>query len=132
MEKHQKIILHVDDDPDDGLLLRQALELVSPVTFQQAFNGIEARAILEKDKLANQLPNLIVLDINMPSMDGVATLQAIKRDSKLIAIPIVIFTTGITEGDLAFFKLFKTEAIIKPSHWDSYKDVAKRLLTYCK
>ena len=72
-------ILWADDDVDDLLLFREVLEeLTQSFDVVEAANGKEALAYLQKAKAASLLPCLIILDINMPVLNGKETLVAIK------------------------------------------------------
>jgi len=88
-------ILLVDDDPDCRMLIRDAIAecKVSNSVFEAA-NGAEALKFLKREgKFAGSpRPGLIYLDLEMPGMDGQATLKAIKADPELRDIPVVMMT----------------------------------------
>ena len=76
-----KTILCVDDDPDDLQLLREAIERIdSSYTIVEAYDGEDGLRRLNNMKESNQLPCLIVLDINMPKMDGKQAFVSINSD----------------------------------------------------
>jgi len=96
-------ILLVDDDPGDVRLTLEALKrskLYSSI--DNVENGEEALAYLRRQgKYANApLPDLILLDLNMPRKDGRETLAEIKSDPELRRIPVVILTTSSLEADV--------------------------------
>ena len=96
-------ILLVDDDPGDVRLTLEALKrskLYSSI--DNVENGEEALAYLRRQgKYANApLPDLILLDLNMPRKDGRETLDEIKSDPELRRIPVVILTTSSLEADV--------------------------------
>jgi chemotaxis family two-component system response regulator Rcp1 len=96
-------ILLVDDDPGDVRLTLEALKrskLYSSI--DNVENGEEALAYLRRQgKYANApLPDLILLDLNMPRKDGRETLDEIKSDPELRRIPVVILTTSSSEADV--------------------------------
>jgi CheY-like chemotaxis protein len=97
-------ILLVDDDPDCRLLIRDAIAecKVSNSVFEAA-NGVEALEFLKRrGKYANApRPGLIYLDLEMPGMDGQATLKAIKADPELREIPVVMMTGVCDEKEMA-------------------------------
>jgi CheY-like chemotaxis protein len=98
------MVLMVDDDPDDREMLRKALtEINVEHQFIEADDGVEAMKKLEELLKKGQLPCLIVLDINMPKMDGRQTFVAIKNNNELSKIPIVIFSTSDSVLDTTFF-----------------------------
>ena len=97
-------ILLVDDDPDCRLLIRDAIAecKVSNSVFEVA-NGAEALEFLKRrGKFAGApRPGLIYLDLEMPGMDGQATLKAIKADPELRDIPVVMMTGVCDEKEMA-------------------------------
>jgi len=97
-------ILLVDDDPDCRMLIRDAIAecKVSNSVFEAA-NGKEALEFLQrKGKFAGApRPGLIYLDLEMPGMDGQATLKAIKADPALRDIPVVMMTGVCDEKEMA-------------------------------
>ena len=127
-----KTILYVDDDQDDLDMLRGAVE-ATDVNFQliEAFDGVHALELLRQMKEVNELPCLIVLDINMPRMDGKQTLAAIKRDSALRTIPVVLFSTSSSSLDKTFAFSKNVELITKPLTVETLHAVATKLLHYC-
>jgi CheY-like chemotaxis protein len=99
-------ILMAEDDPDDRLLTQEALreaELNNDILFVE--NGEELLNYLRRsgnfsDKSKFPKPRLILLDLNMPKMDGREALEEIKADPKLRSIPIIVLTTSKAEEDI--------------------------------
>ena len=90
-------ILYAEDDIDDFDFFCEVLNSVSPEhTCLNTRDGIETIDFLEN---ADALPDVIFLDINMPSMDGKACLRNIKNDSRFKSIPVVIYTTSSNARD---------------------------------
>src|SRR5687768_9473912 len=77
MATYPKKILCVDDDHDDCFLLQKSIQQLSDIVVENAYDGEEALKILENQKLSGDLPRLIVMDINMPLMDGIKTIESI-------------------------------------------------------
>jgi CheY-like chemotaxis protein len=126
-------ILYIDDDPDDRLLLQEAVQLINGRhRLLEALDGEEGLAQLEQMKNNNELPCLIVLDINMPRLDGRQTLNRIRKDVRLSNIPIVIFSTSDSLMDRRFFQDKNVEYITKPVDFDHLVEVATRLLEFCR
>ncbi|MEV6488198.1 response regulator, partial [Actinoplanes sp. NPDC051633] len=96
-------ILVVDDDDADALMIEEALENAErQTTVNRVADGREALDYLHREgpyAEANR-PDLILLDLNMPRMDGRETLAAIKSDERLKAIPVVILTTSGAAPDI--------------------------------
>ena len=97
-------ILVVDDEPGDVELIRAAiLEGRFVCRTSVARDGAEAMAFLRRSKPEFQqapTPDLILLDLNMPRMNGREVLKAIREDATLARIPVVILTTSDVESDV--------------------------------
>jgi CheY-like chemotaxis protein len=93
------IVLLVDDDPDCRMLIRDAIEECKVhISVHEACNGTEALDFLKRrgKHASAPRPGLIYLDLEMPGMDGQATLKAIKADPDLRDIPVVMMT-GVSD-----------------------------------
>ena len=129
----KQTILCVDDDLDDLHLLQKAIHTTGPgFDIIEAYNGVEAIEHLERMKQEGNLPALIVLDINMPKMDGRETLLSIKNDNQLAEIPVVILSTSSSILDRIFFHKKNIEYITKPIHFDTLLAIAGKLLSFVK
>jgi CheY-like chemotaxis protein len=126
-----RIVLCVDDDPDDRELIRNAIFKVDPsYTVTCATNGKEALQYLLR-AIENELPCLVILDINMPVMDGKQTLVEIKKHKMLRSLPIVVFTTSSHPGDLNFCSQYGVELVTKPTNFNQIAHEAEKLLMHC-
>lgn len=107
--KNGKIVLLVDDDPLIIRMYQNRFELEG-YKVNTAFNGDEAVASVIKEK-----PDVILLDLMMPKMNGVETLKIFKKDSKTSSIPIIILTNlGDKDGDIeAAKKMGALDYIVK-------------------
>ena len=93
-------LMMVDDDEDDRLMFEEAIEETRLLCeLKMAFDGQDMFDKLEATR-TNDLPDLILLDLNMPRMDGREALQKIKSDQRFRAIPTVILTTSRAEEDI--------------------------------
>ncbi|HEX6915970.1 MAG TPA: response regulator [Chitinophagaceae bacterium] len=129
----QKIIVCLDDDPDDRDLLTSAIKDVdSSLKVINGDNGIKGMYILEQLKQIGQIPCLIILDLNMPLMDGQQTLAEIKKDADLKKVPVVVFTTSSLEKNNTYFSTQGVPVVIKPVRYGSIVDQVRELLSYCK
>ena len=130
-------ILIVDDDLDDCDMIRDAFKesrLINSIHF--VHNGEEALEYLNNsgqfsNPLENPRPGLILLDLNMPRMDGREVLKAIKGDSELRQIPIIILTTSQAEEDVyRAYNLGVNSFITKPVKFDTFVQVMRDLGHY--
>lgn len=130
-------ILMADDDPDDQLLTRDALgecRLRNEIRFVN--DGVELLDYLRnRDPFADPAqfprPGLILLDLNMPRMDGREALRQIRADRKLKAIPVVILTTSQAHEDVVrSYELGVNSFIRKPVTFAGMVDVMRALGNY--
>ena len=123
----------VDDDPDDLVMLREAInEIGAGFQIHEAFDGVHALELLRQMQNEGSLPCLIVLDINMPRMDGKQTLVALQNDKTFASIPVVLFSTSSSALDITFSKAKHVELITKPIDYKALRKAAGKLLSYCK
>lgn len=126
MHKDQLTILIADDDVDDCLMTRRALthaRVVNPVKFVHdgaaLLDYLHRRAPYD-DSATSPLPSLLLLDLNMPKIDGREALAVIKRDLNLRRIPVVVLTTSKAEEDIySTYNLGVNSFITKPVTFDS-------------
>lgn len=130
-------ILIADDDADDRILIADAFEearLSNPVDFVE--DGIELLEYLRhegkySDLPAGSQPGLILLDLNMPRMDGRTALEQIRADKELRRIPIVVLTTSKSEEDiLKTYNLGVNSFITKPVTFEGLCDIVQILSRY--
>ena len=125
-------VLYIDDDRDDLQIMQEALTTINK-DFQMlpAHNGKEGLEQLHEMKQRGNLPCLIVLDINMPVMNGKETFLKIKEDKTLSQIPVVIFSTSANANEKGFFQGEKVTYITKPLSFSLLIEVARQLINYC-
>jgi CheY-like chemotaxis protein len=129
---HKHTILYAEDDPDDIFMIKQAFEQYDGLTLLlHAGNGFTALEKLSQSKNEGSLPCLIILDINMPGMDGKETLIRIKQSDDFKKIPVVLFTTSSSELDRAFARKWGAEFITKPLVYSELEQLARRFLNLC-
>jgi two-component system, response regulator len=120
-----KLLLCVEDDEDDCAWIEEASAELDPrLVFVAKPNGKEALMFLHRQKEQNFLPCLILLDLNMPGMDGKQTLQEIKKVPDFKKIPVVVFTTSSSKKDQLFCEQYGAEMITKP---DQAKELKKTI-----
>ena len=128
------IIMLVEDDPGDQKIIKMSLKdqriANIPVVVSSAEEAID---YLEKNKIdcKEALPDLILLDLNMPGMGGKEFLRLIKADPELEAIPVVILTTSDSDKDiLESFKLQAAGYVKKPVSITDFQEVMQTLTDY--
>jgi CheY-like chemotaxis protein len=115
----------IDDDMDDVELFREALEEVNPsISLQYANDGYEAVKNLTERKSA--LPDLIFLDISMPTFSGLQCLASFKKDEQLKDLPVIMYSTSSQEREIRTARELGASAFVtKPNDFK----VLKRLLS---
>nr|WP_269810137.1 response regulator [Kineosporia rhizophila] len=121
----------VEDDPGDVLMITEALERAStPPDLHVAGDGQAALEFLRREgpHAGAPRPDLIVLDLNMPRLDGREALTAIKSEERLRAIPVVVFTTSDAESDvLASYHRHASAFVTKPLDLDKLEAVVDQI-----
>ncbi|MEU5941384.1 response regulator [Micromonospora sp. NPDC047548] len=124
-------ILVVDDDPGDVLMIEEALEDSEiDKVIDVVSDGQEAMEFLRREGRHTEArrPDVILLDLNMPRMDGRQVLGAVKQDDDLRTIPIVVLTTSNADTDiLGSYPLQANAYVTKPIDLDDFNDVARRI-----
>jgi two-component system response regulator len=124
-------ILLVEDNPGDADLAREALEQ-SKISnnLYVVEDGIDAMAFLgQSGKYADMpQPDLIILDLNLPRMDGREVLSEIKKDDNLKRIPVVILTTSKADEDvIESYNLYANCYVTKPIAFDQFMKVVQSI-----
>jgi CheY-like chemotaxis protein len=110
----KQVILYAEDDQDDFEVLKDALlQETDKFELVQAHNGVEVISYLDDN--TTRLPGLIVLDLNMPVMDGKQTLKQLKEHEEYKMIPVMVFTTSSREEDLKLCKSHDCTFFRKPT-----------------
>lgn len=131
------LILIADDDEDDRMFTKEAFEenyLLNEIRFVN--DGVELMDYLKRrNKYRNPAdsprPGIILLDLNMPKMDGREALKEIKSDPNLRSIPVVVLTTSKAEQDvLQTYDLGVNCFITKPVSFGDFIDVARTVGHY--
>jgi|SRR5580658_317476 two-component system, chemotaxis family, response regulator Rcp1 len=124
-------VLLVEDSPGDVRLTQEAFrEANVSVHLHVACDGVEAMAFLRREGAYADAPrpDLALLDLNMPRMDGRQVLAHIKEDSSLKTIPTVILTTSEAESDIV--KSYQLQAncyLCKPVQWEAFENLVKSI-----
>ena len=126
----ENFILLAEDDEDDQELIQIALKRVaSDHVVRIVSNGQELLNVLAGEK---HLPCLIILDLNMPLVDGIQTLRVLGHDPKYAHIPKVILTTSDSENNKNISYFYGAlDYFVKPSSMKELVTTAEKILTYC-
>jgi CheY-like chemotaxis protein len=124
-------VLLVEDDPGDVLMTKEAFQDNKVVnSLHVVSNGVDALAFLRREEPYTDVPtpDLILLDLNLPRMDGREVLAEVKSDEALRRIPIVILTTSEAEEDvLRSYHLHANAYVTKPVDFDAFVKVVRQV-----
>ena len=125
------VVLYVDDDAEDRMLMADAIQMVDSRYQLVAVNdGTQAFHFLNHCR--SSLPRLIILDLNLPGMDGIGIIDKLQQDKIFGSIPIVVFTTSASPADQNTCARYRVDMITKPISFSVLTVTVKKLLSYCK
>jgi CheY-like chemotaxis protein len=131
------VILVVEDQEDDIFLVRKAFKNAGvPNPIHVVRDGQEALDYLSgQGKYAHRdeypLPDLILLDLKMPRMDGFQVLQWLRQQTGISAIPVIVLTSSDQVWEInTAYALGANSFLVKPGDFDDYKNLAEILQTY--
>jgi two-component system, chemotaxis family, response regulator Rcp1 len=127
-------VLLVEDNPGDVRLAREAFrDANKQIRLHLASDGLEAMAYLQQQgvHIGAPRPDLILLDLNVPKMDGREVLARIKADDKLKMIPTIVLSSSETDADvLISYQLQANCYLKKPAKWDAFDDLVKSVINF--
>jgi CheY-like chemotaxis protein len=124
-----KSILLIDDDRDDTELFKEAVENIDPtISFYSFDDGNEAIEALVTEGIS--LPDMVFLDINMPSVSGWDCLRRLKKTDALRGIPVIMYTTSsLTREKEIAYDLGASGFITKPEDYKALKEMVNVILS---
>ena len=131
MSMQGKIILLVEDNPDDEALMLRALkknnianEIVVAHDGQEALDFLGGRPV-------EQLPELVLLDLKLPRLDGLEVLKRMRADEKTKHVPVVVLTTSTEQRDIVNSYEFGANSFVqKPVDFSEFVEATRQLGTY--
>jgi len=132
-----KVILLVEDNPKDEALTLRALKksnIVNDVVV--ARDGVEALDYLfgtgaHADRDASDMPQLVLLDLKLPKVDGLQVLRRMREDERTRRLPVVVFTSSSEEQDLiSSYNLGANSYVRKPVDFEQFLEAARQLGLY--
>ena len=127
----QRLVLLVEDSPGDVRLTQEAFrDAGKSIDLRIAADGVEAMAFLKHQGVHadSPRPDFILLDLNLPKMDGREVLAHIKEDEDLRTIPTVILTTSVAEADiLTSYQLQANCYLCKPVQLEEFESLVKSI-----
>ena len=132
VKSNKRFILVADDDIDDQEMISESLhDLDENCTIEVVSNGQLAINRLENASLPH--PCLVILDLNMPILNGLETLARIREKPALQGIPVVVFTTSdSSESRKKSLKLGALDYLVKPDDYQGILAVTAKMMEYCR
>jgi len=128
----KNIVFYADDDADDLELVQDAFDRYSNnVKVVTAKDGVQALSYLQSLNEQAITPCLIILDINMPMLNGRDVLRRIKEIPPLASIPVVLFTTSSSPLDKEFARKYNAGFITKPLDVSQMKIITDLFIDHC-
>lgn len=125
-------VLYAEDDIDDVFFVQECFKKFdNTIELLRAENGVQALQLLERLHHQGTAPCLIILDINMPVMDGRQALIKIKQNSKFSDLPVVLFTTSSSKLDKDFAIKWGADFLTKPLKYSEVEELAEEFARRC-
>ncbi|WP_276504929.1 response regulator [Terrimonas pollutisoli] len=125
-------ILYADDDPDDLMIVKDAFEKYAEnIELLTANDGVEAIQYLKSLSPIEPAPCLIILDINMPRMNGKEALKELRSMDRFKHTPVVLFTTSSLPDDREFALKYNAGFITKPLDFRQVSIIADAFVEHC-
>lgn len=127
----KRLVFYADDDRDDLGFLADALAPYTEIDLQTFPDGGAILTHLEKLQATDRFPCLVILDINMPVVNGKEVLFRMRERKLLKPLAVVLFTTSSLAVDEAFAKAYDADFITKPLHLDQMDAIVDKVLSIC-
>lgn len=136
MRLHNVDLLIAEDTPSDAELIRESLGAAIAERAHVACDGVEALDFLfcrgeYSDRVFDQPPRLVMLDLKLPKIDGLDVLREIKRDPRTRAIPVVMLTSSLIDYDVKrAYELGVNSFVQKPMEFDRFRTTVRAIGQY--
>lgn len=125
------IVLYAEDDNDDFMILSDAFKAYNEnIEIIRAENGVKVIDYLQDIEAGLKCPGLIILDLNMPVMDGKETLIRLKSSGRFSTIPVIIFTTSSDVRDKRILEEYDVPFYTKPISFHELKPIVKQFVAH--
>ncbi|RWU07500.1 response regulator [Pedobacter chitinilyticus] len=127
---YNPLILIAEDDPDDALMLKDAFSEINQPTVTFLNNGKLLIEHIQQLLLTNKLPNLIVIDLNMPVLDGRGVIKELQKNTETKNIPLVVLSTTKSKEDIdSVMALGASEFFTKPASFSDLVGITNTIAT---
>ncbi len=129
----KNLIIYADDDPDDlQLVLDSFSQFTTDVEVITFPDGVQALFYLQNLPDLEREPCLIILDINMPRLNGKEALIELRKTKRFQEVPVVLFTTSSLQLDKSFAERYKAGFLTKPIDIRQMEIITDQFIRYCK
>ena len=130
----EKYILYADDDREDQELFIEMLkEVDAKMSLVCVSDGEHAIEFLENLEPGATFPCLVLLDMNMPKLNGIETLKKIKNNSYYHVLHVILFSTAIKDNDIDIvLSLGAVDYVKKPMKYTEFENVVRRFIDHCE
>ncbi len=126
------LIVYADDDPDDVQLLKDSFQqYANKVDVATFSDGIQTLSYLQNFTPVDPLPCLIILDINMPRLDGKELLKQLRQYPRFEKVPVVLFSTSSLEADREYASKYKAGLLTKPIDIRQMEIITDQFIDHC-
>jgi CheY-like chemotaxis protein len=126
------LVLYADDDIDDIKFVEESFsESTQNIELVTTYNGLDLIRYLEGLSTFDPNPCLIILDVNMPLMNGKEALLKIRQMDRYSNIPVVLFTTSSTDFDKNFAKKYNAGFVTKPLDNRQLRNITDQFIQHC-
>jgi CheY-like chemotaxis protein len=131
LDSNQQTILLVEDDPSEIAFAHEACELCGPaVQLVVVEDSVEALSWLSHN-VQSCLPNLILLDLKLPKLSGLAVLRRLRMDASTQDLPIIVFSEICEQSDvLLSYQIGANSFVKKPADINQFKELLDELVAY--
>ena len=128
----RNIVVYADDDPDDIELVDEAFrQFATNVELATFPDGVQALSYLNQLAGDDPLPCLVILDINMPVLNGKEVLVRLRQMEKYEAVPVVLFTTSSMPSDRHFAQAYNAGFVTKPLGFEQMEIITGQFINHC-
>lgn len=122
-------IIYVDDDFDDKELMKELFTPISEYNLVILDDGLDLLQYLQKRE---DVPALIILDINMPVVDGKKSIRTLKESKRYKDIPVVMYSTTTNAQEIEWYKLLGVDVITKPTSYADFQAITEKFISYIR
>ncbi|MFL5741603.1 MAG: response regulator [Flavisolibacter sp.] len=128
----RNLVLYADDDVEDRQLIRDAFdEFSNSIDLLDFEDGAGLLRYVEQLEALQPKPCLIIIDINMPRLDGKETLRRLRKLDGFEDVPAVLFSTSTLPSEAAFARCFNAGFVTKPLHTTQIQQIVDVLMEHC-